>query len=328
MPGPAPSVNSPFSRCGAPMQNSTTSRPRCTSPLASGRVLPCSRLSASASLSMSRLRSVDELHHHPGAALRVGGGPFHLGARRRRRRRRPVSSAEASGTRACTSPVAGLKTSAKRPEVPFTCLPLMQWVEFLHGVSLIPFRGTVAANGHRRRRFFAPGRLQICTMEPAVLQDAMQKRAMDWDDLRVFLAVARGESLQARARPAARPGDGGAADHRLEEALARGCSTAPPGLCADRGGAQPARAHAERWRASRPAAIEEAGGQAERLTGTVRIGAPDGVLELSADRRVRRAEPRTIRGWRCRSWRCRGCSSCRSARRTWRSPSRGRRRGG
>ena len=56
MPGPAPSVYSPFRRCGAPMQNSATSRPRTTSPLASGRVLPCSRESASASLSMSRLR--------------------------------------------------------------------------------------------------------------------------------------------------------------------------------------------------------------------------------------------------------------------------------
>ena len=54
MPGPAPSENSPFSRCGAPMQNSATSRPRMTSPLASGSVLPCSRDSASASLSMSR----------------------------------------------------------------------------------------------------------------------------------------------------------------------------------------------------------------------------------------------------------------------------------
>ena len=28
MPGPAPSVYSPLSRCGAPMQNSATSRPR------------------------------------------------------------------------------------------------------------------------------------------------------------------------------------------------------------------------------------------------------------------------------------------------------------
>ena len=55
MPGPALSVNSPFSRCGAPMQNSITSSPRWMSPLASGKVLPCSLDRASASLSMSRL---------------------------------------------------------------------------------------------------------------------------------------------------------------------------------------------------------------------------------------------------------------------------------
>ena len=35
------------------------------------------------------------------------------------------SSALASGTFACTSPVAGLKTSAKRPDVPLTWAPLM-----------------------------------------------------------------------------------------------------------------------------------------------------------------------------------------------------------
>ena len=57
MPGPAESVNSPLSRCGAPTQTSATSRPRVTSPFASGRVLPCSRDSASARRSMSRLRS-------------------------------------------------------------------------------------------------------------------------------------------------------------------------------------------------------------------------------------------------------------------------------
>ena len=45
MPGPAPSVNSPFSRCGMPVQNSATSTPRWMSPLASAMVLPCSRAS-------------------------------------------------------------------------------------------------------------------------------------------------------------------------------------------------------------------------------------------------------------------------------------------
>ena len=42
MPGPAPSVYSPFSRCGMPTANSATSTPRCKSPRASGMVLPCS----------------------------------------------------------------------------------------------------------------------------------------------------------------------------------------------------------------------------------------------------------------------------------------------
>ena len=56
IPGPALSVNSPLSNWGAPIQYSTTSSPRCTSPLASGNVFPCSRLSASARRSISRLR--------------------------------------------------------------------------------------------------------------------------------------------------------------------------------------------------------------------------------------------------------------------------------
>ena len=54
IPGPALSVNSPLSICGAPIQYSATSSPLCTSPFASGIVLPCSLLKTSASLSMSR----------------------------------------------------------------------------------------------------------------------------------------------------------------------------------------------------------------------------------------------------------------------------------
>ena len=53
MPGPAPSVNSPFRRCGMPQANSATSTPRWMSPLASGIVLPCSRARRSASESIS-----------------------------------------------------------------------------------------------------------------------------------------------------------------------------------------------------------------------------------------------------------------------------------
>ena len=40
---------SPFSRCGIPQANSTTSMPRCTEPIASGSVLPCSAVTSAAS---------------------------------------------------------------------------------------------------------------------------------------------------------------------------------------------------------------------------------------------------------------------------------------
>ena len=67
MPVPTASVNSPFSRCGMPQANSTTSRPRCTSPSASDSTLPCSavmiaesslrsRSSSSFSLNITRAR--------------------------------------------------------------------------------------------------------------------------------------------------------------------------------------------------------------------------------------------------------------------------------
>src|SRR5437588_688623 len=55
MPGPAPSVYSPLSRCGIPTQNSMTSMPRWMSPRASASVLPCSSDSSSASSSPASL---------------------------------------------------------------------------------------------------------------------------------------------------------------------------------------------------------------------------------------------------------------------------------
>ena len=81
MPGPALSVNSPFSMCGAPMQNSATSRPRCTSPLASGMVLPCSRDRLRPAVHVA-VQQIDEAHHHARAALGVLGGPGGLGVTR------------------------------------------------------------------------------------------------------------------------------------------------------------------------------------------------------------------------------------------------------
>ena len=63
---PTFSVTSPFSRCGMPTANSTTSRPRVTSPRASSWVLPCSAeissailsaFSISRNLNLSRMRA-------------------------------------------------------------------------------------------------------------------------------------------------------------------------------------------------------------------------------------------------------------------------------
>ncbi len=124
MPGPAPSVYSPFSSCGAPMQYSTTSRPRITSPLASGRVLPCCSDRASASLSMSRCRRSTIFIIT--RARRCGFTAAHAGcAASAALTAMSISSREASGVCAITSPIAGLYTSAKRPDVPLTCSPLM-----------------------------------------------------------------------------------------------------------------------------------------------------------------------------------------------------------
>ena len=45
---PTFSEYSPFSRCGMPQANSTTSMPRCTEPIASASALPCSSVTISA----------------------------------------------------------------------------------------------------------------------------------------------------------------------------------------------------------------------------------------------------------------------------------------
>ena len=51
MPRPTCSLNSPLMRCGMPHANSTTSRPRVTSPRASESTLPCSEVMSAASSS-------------------------------------------------------------------------------------------------------------------------------------------------------------------------------------------------------------------------------------------------------------------------------------
>ena len=126
MPGPAPSVYSPFIRCGPPIANSATSSPRWISPLASGIVLPCSFASTSASVSMSRLsRSTNFIITRARRCGLVAAQPtcaalaFCTASH--------TSEASASGTFAATSPVIGQNTSPKRPERPLTRLPPMKW---------------------------------------------------------------------------------------------------------------------------------------------------------------------------------------------------------
>ena len=98
--------------------------PRCTSPRPSGSVLPCSRLTLSASMSMFSLirrpKAIITRARRCGlvaAQATCASAAFATASF--------TSSTVASGTFAWTSPVAGLKTSANRPEPPLTRWPLI-----------------------------------------------------------------------------------------------------------------------------------------------------------------------------------------------------------
>ncbi len=125
MPGPAPSVKSPFSRCGMPVQNSDTSTPRWMSPLASETVLPCSRASSSARESVSwAMRSRNFMNTRARrwglVAAQAGWAALAFSTAAR------SSSRDASASLPMTSPVMGWKTSLVRPDCPATCLPPMK----------------------------------------------------------------------------------------------------------------------------------------------------------------------------------------------------------
>ena len=79
IPRPACSENSPFSKCGIPHANSTTSRPRVNSPQESEYTLPCSSVinrakesqslcNSSLNLNSTRARRSGEVAAHPGNA--------------------------------------------------------------------------------------------------------------------------------------------------------------------------------------------------------------------------------------------------------------------
>jgi DNA-binding transcriptional LysR family regulator len=99
---------------------------------------------------------------------------------------------------------------------------------------------------------------------------------MDWDDLRVFLAVARTESLSgAGRRLKIDPATVGRRIARLEDATAvRLFAKTPQGYALTEEGTR-LMAHAERAEAAVDGASEALSGP-EGLTGQIRIGAPDG----------------------------------------------------
>ena len=100
---------------------------------------------------------------------------------------------------------------------------------------------------------------------------------MDWDDLRVFLAVARGESLSAAGKVLKRdPATVGRRVQRLEDTLGAPLFVkSPQGYAVTDAGAR-LLAHAERAEQAVAEGAHELAGQGERLSGQVRIGATDG----------------------------------------------------
>ena len=99
---------------------------------------------------------------------------------------------------------------------------------------------------------------------------------MDWDDLRVFLAVARSESLSAAGkRLKIDPATVGRRIARLEEATrARLFSKSPQGYVLTEEGARLI-PHAEQAERATSGAVESLSGPSG-LTGLIRLGAPDG----------------------------------------------------
>lgn len=100
---------------------------------------------------------------------------------------------------------------------------------------------------------------------------------MDWDDLRIFLAVARAESLSGAGRGLkCDAATVGRRVGRLEEAMgAQLFVKSPQGYALTEAGAR-LLPHAERAEQAMAGASEELSGRAGHLTGSVRIGAPDG----------------------------------------------------
>jgi DNA-binding transcriptional LysR family regulator len=102
-----------------------------------------------------------------------------------------------------------------------------------------------------------------------------------WDDLKVFLAVARAESLSGAGKLlAVDPATVGRRVARLEEALGAGLFVKSPQGYALTNEGQRLMGHAERAEQAMAAAAEELAGQAGQLSGQIRLGAPDGAANF------------------------------------------------
>ncbi|WP_375173312.1 LysR family transcriptional regulator [Pseudooceanicola sp.] len=104
---------------------------------------------------------------------------------------------------------------------------------------------------------------------------------MHWDDLRIFLAVARDESLSAAGRRLRiDPATVGRRVSRLEEQIGAALFAKSPQGYALTDAGQRLLDHAMRAEQAVLAAGEELAGQAGGLSGQIRIGAPDGVANF------------------------------------------------
>ena len=112
---------------------------------------------------------------------------------------------------------------------------------------------------------------------------------MDWDDMRIFLSVAREESLSGAARRLRLdPATVGRRIARLEAAIDAPLFMKSPTGYVPTEAAERLMAHAETVETALREAAEEVAGQARSLTGTIRIGAPDGCATFLLPQVVRR----------------------------------------
>lgn len=144
----------------------------------------------------------------------------------------------------------------------------------------------------------------------------LDQGAIDWDDFRFVLAIVRGGSVSAAAKQLG-------VDHatvirrvdRLEKHLsAKLFDRRKTGYLLTEAGQRVADS-AEAMESTIVANQEQVGGSVARLTGTVRIGAPDGFGTAFLAPPSRTGIPISI----CNLWLLRGCSVSPSARPTSRS---------